>query len=265
MIRTAARTRRAASAHHPIVTDAERTAPKTRRLAALACVLGMLAGCASGPSVEPGAPAGVNLAGSWRLNRQASGDPDALITAIVEKEMKHMRRRLRADDEDAEDLPPPPAPGEAGTKRGGARQGESVVPPGGMFRPKEGMAAYLRSQYTNALGSLLSSGDGLVIEQAADRFGLRRGDSRRTFTPGGHSVVGVVDGVADQTSGWKGREYIIDVRPQVGPRVTERYTLGPGDQLIEKVSLSGDGLQKLEFTRVYDKGAPPTRALPTSG
>ena len=226
----------------------------------------MLASCASGPSVDPQAPTSINLAGSWRLNRQASGDPDAMISAIVEKEMKHMRRgSRREDDDDLDDLPPPPAPGEAGTGHGNRRQGENVTPPGGMFRPREGMAAYLRSQYTNALGSLLGNGDGLTVEQAADRFALRRGDSRRSFTPGGHSVVGVTDGVADQTSGWKGREYIIDVRPQVGPRVTERYGLSPdGSQLVERVSVSGDGLKKLDFTRVYDKGAPPARALPVS-
>lgn len=227
------------------------------------CMLGLLTACASGPNLDAEVPAGVNLAGSWKLNRQASADPDAMIAAIVEKEMRHMRRRSRADEDDPDSLPPPGEAGHGGVA-GGARQAENVEPPGGMFRPREGMAAYLRSQYTNALGSLLS-GEGLVIEQSPDQFVLRRGDSRRTFTPGGHSVVGVADGVADQTSGWKGREYVIDVRPQVGPRVTERYGLTPAGQLIEKVSLSGDGLPKLEFTRVYERGTPPTRALPGSG
>ncbi len=87
-----------------------------------------------------------------------------------------------------------------------------------MFRPREGMAAYLRSQYTNALGSLLS-GEGLVIEQSPaaihappQRFAAHA--SRRAAT----ASSGVTDGVADQTTGWKGREYVIDVRPQVGPR-----------------------------------------------
>lgn len=260
MIRIATGKRRAASAPNTIARHAAAviTPVKPGLLAVLCCALTLLAGC--GPRVQPDAPSGVNLAGSWRLNRQASADPDALITAIVEKEMKHMRRRARPEDEEPDELPPPPAPGEAGSSRQG-RRSEAVVPPGNMFRPRGGMEAYLRSQYTDALGQLLS-GEGLVIEQANERFMLARGDSRRTFTPGGHSVVGVANGVADQNSGWNGREYVIDVRPQVGPRVTERYTIGPGGQLIEKVSLSGDGLQKLEFTRVYDKGAPPARALP---
>jgi hypothetical protein len=260
LIRNDATTRRAASAQNPTAHHVRNGfTTKARPFAVLVCSLGLLLGCA-GPRVEPDAPEGVNLAGSWRLNRQASADPNALITAIVDKEMKHLRRRARPDEEDTEDLPAPPE----GTHGGpaGAQRAE-VDTPRGMFRPRGGMAAYLRSQYTNALGAVLN-GEGLVIEQASNLFALVREGSRRSFKPGGHSVIGVTDGVADQTSGWDGREYVIDVRPQVGPRVTERYGLGPSGQLVEKVSLSGDGLPKLEFTRVYDKGTPPARALPSS-
>jgi hypothetical protein len=261
LIRTAARTRRAERARNLTAHQARDITARARPFAALVCSLGLLIGC-TGPRVEPDAPAGVSLAGSWRLNRQASADPDSLITAIVDKEVKRMRRHTRPDDDDPDVLPPPVETGHGGPG-GGAGRADNVEPPRGMFRPREGMAAYLRSQYTNALGPLLN-GEGLVIEQASNRFALVREGSRRSFTPGGHSVIGVTDGVADQTSGWDGREYVIDVRPQVGPRVTERYGLGPGGQLIEKVSLSGDGLTRLEFTRVYDKGAPPVRVLPSS-
>ena len=104
----------------------------------------------------------------------------------------------------------------------------------------------------------------MTIEQSPDRFVIVRGDSRRSYTPGGHSVVSVEDGVADQTSGWKGREYMIDVRPQVGPHLNERFGLTADGKLIEKVSLSEDGLPTLEFTRMYDRGEAPARALPTS-
>ena len=263
MISTAVRTRRAERAQHP--TDTGATLKVAHVAVALLCAFGLLSGC--GPRLEPDSGAGVSLAGSWRLNRQASADPNAMIAAIVEKEMKHMRRRARADDEDSDDLPPVESGrgGPGGGASGGRRQGNIEPPaPGGLYRPRGGMAAYLHSQYTNALGSVLN-GEGLLIEQATDRFSLTRGDSHRSFTPGGHSVVGVTDGVADQTSGWKGREYVIDVRPQLGPHVTERYGIGAGGQLIEKISLSGDGLPKLEFTRVYDRGETPARVLPTSG
>ena len=93
-----------------------------------------------------------------------------------------------------------------------------------------------------------------------------RGDWRRSFTPGGQSVVSVAEGVADQRSGWAGRDYVIEVKPQVGPRVIERYGLSAdGRQLVEKFTLTEEGLPKLEFTRVYDARRRSRRArLPTS-
>jgi hypothetical protein len=121
----------------------------------------------------------------------------------------------------------------------------------------------MRMPYEEALGAALTS-DSLKIEQSATRFALIRGDDTRSFTPGGDSVVSVADGVADQHSGWSGREYVIEVRPQVGPRVIERYGLGPDGRLVEKFTLTEEGWPKLEFTRVYDPGALTPRALPTS-
>jgi hypothetical protein len=122
----------------------------------------------------------------------------------------------------------------------------------------------MRLPYEQALGAVLTS-DSLKIEQSATRFVLIRGDDKRTYTPGGDSVVSVAEGVADQHSGWSGREYVIEVRPQVGPRVIERYGLSAdGHQLVEKFTLTQDGFPKLEFTRVYDAGALSPRDLPTS-
>ena len=243
-------------------------------LAILASALALLAGCGA-PRLEPDVPTGVNLAGAWRLNRQASADPNALISAIVEKEMKHMRRRPDDDYEDGEVDDTRSSggggggsPGTGGRRRGStassdARSAGGGVVPGLGLRPRGGMAAFIRQQYTGALGPLLA-GESVVIEQSTDRFMVARGDFRRTYTPGGHSVVSVAEGVADQTSGWKGREYVIDVRPQVGAHLTERYGLTADGQLIEKIWLGADGLPKLEFTRVYEKGAPEARLVPLS-
>jgi hypothetical protein len=249
-------------------------ATKAKRIAIAASAVALLAGCGA-PRLEPDVPAGVSLVGAWHLNRQASADPNALIAAIVEKEMKHMRRRSDdafEDDETGETGETRRGSGGGPSGNGGNRGGSSSSAEGrspgggglgGGLHPRGGMAAFIRSQYTQALGPLLE-GEAVVIEQSADRFVVARGDSRRTYTPGGHSVVSVADGVADQTSGWKGREYVIDVRPQVGPHLTERYSLTTDGQLIEKVWLGNDGLPKLEFARVYEKGLPPARALPTS-
>jgi hypothetical protein len=210
--------------------------------------------------LEPDVPAGVNLAGSWHLNREASDDPDVLIARLQEKLTQRMSRMREYRSDDVQ----------AGTSEAGNRRGPNDARPagatamGGGFRDRRRHRDFLRKYYGEALGARLS-GNGLIIEQSASRFVIARGDSRRSYTPGGHSVVSVVDGVADQSSGWKGREFVIDVRPQVGPRLTERYGLTAVGQLVEKVTLAEDNdLPGLEFTRVYEPGAAPARPLPTS-
>jgi hypothetical protein len=206
----------------------------------------------------------VNLAGTWRLNRQASDDPQAMIERIRQDEMKRMRRR---------DWQPPPGEelpdiDEHGNPtrmpRGGAEH-----PPGERGSGSEEHSAARsrfmpRLPYADALGAALDS-DTLKIEQSATRLVFIRGDDRRSYTPGGDSVVSVANGVADQHSGWAGRDYVIEVKPQVGPRVMERYGLSAdGRQLVEKFTITGEGWPKLEFSRTYEPGTLKRRALPTS-
>jgi hypothetical protein len=224
-------------------------------LAALA--LGACSGGAGG--LRPETPAGIDLAGTWKLNRAASDDPQAML-----EEMRRMRgprvylppvtgEELPEIDEHGNERQPrrlPPI--DSGGERGAAERRERF----GRFAPG--------SSYTRALGAALTA-EFLKIEQSPTRFVLIRGEDRRSFTPGGESVVSVANGVADQHSGWSGREYVIEVKPQVGPRVIERYALSAdGHQLVERFTLTEEGLPKLEFTRVYEPGTPPQRALPTS-
>jgi hypothetical protein len=241
----------------PLQFNSTRTRRASSALAALLAIA--LSGC-GGMSLEPDVPAGVNLAGSWHLNREASDDPEAIIARLQEKLTQRMSRMREYTSDDLQ----------AGSSETGNRGGATDARPagatamGGGFRDRRRHRDFLRTHYGQALGARLS-GNGLVIEQSTSSFVISRGDSRRSYTPGGHSVVSVVDGVADQSSGWKGREFVIDVRPQVGPRLTERYGLTADGQLVEKVTLAEDnGLPELEFTRVYEPGAAPVRSLPTS-
>lgn len=234
-----------------------------------------LVACSGGPGLKPDAPAGVNLAGTWRLNREASDNPQAMLDSLREKLMKRMRPRMydprdpMGDLEDGGfgDEPPDSGPGASGSDSGRDPGGHGVArSAGGPGQgPQRGGGRFIpRLSYARALGPQLSS-DGLTIEQSPTRLVLVRGGDRRSFTPGGQSVVSVPDGVADQRSGWAGRDYVIDVKPQVGPHVTQRYGLSAdGRQLLEKVTLTEEGLPKLEFTRVYDPGALNSRGLPTS-
>jgi hypothetical protein len=89
---------------------------------------------------------------------------------------------------------------------------------------------------------------------------LDYGSVRRSFRPGGHSVVSAEGGVGDQNSGWHGREFRIEVKPQMGPVVTESYQLSPdGKQLLETLKIATAELPGVTIKRVYN---PTTEAAP---
>jgi len=71
-----------------------------------------------------------------------------------------------------------------------------------------------------------------------DQVSFDYGNYKRSYTPGGHSVVSSENGVADQTSGWDGKDYVINIRPQLGPEIVEQYGLSPdGKQLTVKTRI----------------------------
>jgi hypothetical protein len=236
------------------------------RSAGLALATLALCACGGGAGrLKPEIPAGIDLAGTWRLDRSKSDDPQAMLERIRQDQMKRMRSRDYPDSVDGEELPDIDRDGNVSRRpRGGIDRSSGEHTGGSDERSERRRRLLMRMPYEQALGAALTS-DSLKIEQSATRFVLTRGDDRRSFTPGGDSVVSVAEGVADQHSGWSGREYVIEVRPQVGPRVIERYGLSAdGHQLVEKFTLTDQGWPKLEFTRVYEAGTLSPRALPTS-
>lgn len=108
---------------------------------------------------------------------------------------------------------------------------------------------------------MLGGGDYLRIEQRPSEFIVSNGETTRSFIPGERDVVSVPSGVADQRSGWKGKGYWIQIRPQVGPRVTERFRLSDDHKrLIETIDIAGEGrVRSLAVTRVY----VPTSHVPS--
>ena len=217
-----------------------------------------LAGCA-GSRLSPDSPAGVNLAGAWKLNRSASDDPQKVLDRMRAEAFKRIGRRVtagarpdgrgggtrtRPEDQPLEEEPAP------------------VRVAHGAARPDP----LLRSPMAHVLLASVARGDLLTVRQGPGQFALDYGTSQRSFTPGAHSVVSAESGVADQTSGWKGREYVINVRVQLGPDVTERYGLSAdGRHLVAKLHIATEELSAVDLTRVYDptnETAP--RQLPTN-
>ncbi len=231
-----------------------------RSAAAALLVAGALTGCAAG-RLAADAPAGLTLAGTWKLDHAASDDPQRLLARLRATAHSRMARRPAA----------PPAAARSGTRGGGAGRTateeelpEEPAPPGASGGPRPDPLRY--SPMAHVLLACLARGDFLTVKQGPGELVLDYGGSRRSFTPGTHSVVSAEGGVADQTSGWTGRDYLIRVRGQSGPDVTERYGLSPdGKRLIEKLHIAGGELPAIDIMRVYEpttESAP--RPVPTS-
>lgn len=238
-----------------------------RSLAAqvLLCVSALVAaavpaGCTSMRlSSEP--PPGVGLAGDWKLNPALSDD---LGKAVGQLRAQVAKRRHGSGAGQQ------PGAGSYGRRRqGGGQQG------GGAPRQDESFSGPDSGGQGLAIGpapasspvdQLMSSvprGDYLKIKVSSDAFTVVSGDSSEEYTPGLESEITAEQGDAEQVSGWKGADYVIDTRPQWGAELIQSYGLTKDGRLTMTVRLTG-GRTKFTFTRVYDRTtqvaplAPPT-------
>ena len=219
----------------------------------------LLPGCV-GSRLAADAPPGVNLAGAWKLDHGASDDPQKILEHMRAEAIKILGRSQQPV------LAMPAHGGRPGQTTGQNPDSapDTVLaqppPPGVHFDPLK------RSPMAHIIANTVARGDFLTVRQGPGEFVLDYGSSRRTFTPGGHSVVSAEGGVGDQTSGWKGREYVIEVKAQNGPLVTEQYGLSPdGKELLAKFHIGSGELPAVSLTRVYrptDENAP--HQLPTN-
>ncbi|MBV8146968.1 MAG: hypothetical protein JO184_18405 [Gammaproteobacteria bacterium] len=226
--------------------------PTVRATLLLLCMA--LPGCAGSRLAEQ-APPGVNLAGTWKLDHGASDDPQKVLEHMREQAMKIIGR----PQQQTAVMPARGGrPGHTSTPTPDSGSDPTLAqapPPGAHFDP------LLRSPMAHIINKTVARGDFLTVRQGPGEFALDYGGVRRTFTPGQHSVVSVEGGVGDQTSGWKGPEYVIEVKEQNGPRVTEEYGLSPdGKELLAKLHISAAELPAVSLLRVYrptDQSAPP--------
>jgi hypothetical protein len=204
----------------------------------LLCLIGAcLGGCATGFGAE--APSGLSLAGSWRLDPAASDDPQKILGHMREEAMKIMMRQYNQYNQ------APPGRGQ------GSLQGNTDEEYGfGGGGPPHG-DPLRHSPMAHTIENAVGRGDFLTVRQGPEEFVLDYGTSRRSFTPGGRSVVSVEGGVADQTSGWSGHSYVIMVKEQYGSTVKEEYSLASDGSLIEKLHIGAAELPPVTLTRLY--------------
>jgi hypothetical protein len=237
----------------PIVRAA-RPGGRARRLISLAACsaagLALCGGAGSRLSAEPAA--GVSLAGPWKLDHAASDDPQKLLAQMRAEAIKIISRHQAA----MAAAPPP--------MRGGRPDPDSLPPdedplfaPGPDGRRPDPLK---RSPMAQIIMETSARGDFLTVRQSPDELMLDYGTSRRSFTPGAHSVVSTQTGVGDQVSGWKSGEYVIEIKGQLGPNVTETYGLSADKhELIDKLHISSGELPAVSLTRIY---RPTTEIAP---
>lgn len=211
---------------------------ESSKIAALA-VAATLAACATVKNFNETPAAGVDLTGTWKLNRGASDDPAQLFARDRDREERQAseHRRGPTDDDD------PIIPEDRGRRGGGGNGGE-------------GERREMREQHSPAefMGDL-GTGRGLLrISQRREEIVIDNGVRTRRFIPGSASVVSVPGGVADQSAGFDGREFVINTGGRNRPEILERYSLSPDrKQLTVKVKIIGHGQMKnVEWKRVYD-------------
>jgi len=247
---------------HRIVTGAERVWSMARiAIAGLwAGVCAAVIGCGSVGHFKSDAPRAVDLSGAWVLNRESSDDPQKVFAKLRPKPDS----RRNGDDlfNSNEDTGPPARSGQEGS-RGAGRRGQR---PPMDYASRAANDAFVRTSVMRTLSSQLARGDQLTIQQQPDTIVFDYGTSVRRFTPGAVSVVSAEWGVADRSSGWAGREFVIEDKPQSGVAVTERYSVsGDGKHLTEDLRLGGGDFPSARLKRVYDRiDRPLPRSFPNN-
>jgi hypothetical protein len=243
-----------------------RSAKARYSLAALATMaLVALAACGSVGRLDPNPSKTVDLSGSWTLDHAASDDPKPLIEKLRPKPMKH-RWDMPPDDGLGDDSGPP----EGGGQQGGGQQGGRSRRGGSQGQPqvvyRNNNDAYTHSTVIRMLQADLARAESLTIRQDPERFTLDYGSGVRTFTPGAVSVVSAAWGVADQSSGWKGKEFVIHVKPQTGVASVESFSLtDDGKHLVEELELGGGEFPRVKLKRLYNRSDHPVqRDVPTN-
>ena len=223
-----------------------------RRFAPLvACVaVGVTVWGCAGNRLSPEPAPGVSLAGSWKLDHGASDDPQKLLAQMRAEAFKIISRHQAALTAQA-------------AMRGGRRDQDVLPEEDPLFAPgPDGRRPdpLQRSPMAQVVSATVARGDFLTVRQSSGEVVFDYGTSRRSFTPGAHSVVSTGTGVGDQISGWKGGEYVIAIKGQLGPNVTESYGLSPDRQeLIDKLHISAGELPAASLTRIY---RPTTEIAP---
>jgi hypothetical protein len=229
-----------------------------------ACITALIAaavltGCATQPHLSAQLPAGVRLAGDWKLDPAHSDDLGKAVEELRAQQAKGRHEMAQAQQQQGVGGYGGHRPGGQQGGQGGQGEGSSGaegvdlgVGGGGSPRPSA----------VDELMSNVPQGDYLRIKVSSGAFTVTSGDSSDEYTPGVESDISAIQGDAQQFTGWSGTDYVIDTKPQFGAEIIQTFSETKG-VLSMTVQLSGSGIH-FTFTRIYDRTtgvtplAPPT-------
>jgi hypothetical protein len=218
------------------------------RLLACALLCAILIACAGAGSLGADAPGGINLAGTWKLDRAVSDDPEKIYDKI-----RRQRAARYAEQTSAPVHNPDGTVADPNSPQAIEAEAATII-----------STSHLDPFDMGVFGTI-PRGDVITIRQSAEEMSISDGTTDRSFTPGAKSVVSVPEGVADQHSGWKSHAYVIDVRAQAGPETVERYHLSDdGQHLLADIQSSGGNMPGMKIKRVYARMGAALNAAPSN-
>lgn len=232
---------------------------RLRLLPLCAALLAVLSGCAS-DRLAATAPAGLALSGDWALDPTAGDDLDQVIAQLHEQidKARHVRWRTGAPGggfaSPARRREQTPA-GDADERSDGPSR-QSAAP----AQPSPGLprgSTLIQEFLSNVPGSYLR------ITVAPGSFSVASGNASQEYSPGIQTAVELGQVSAEQISGWKGRQYVIDTKPERGPSMTQSYQLAHG-KLLATVRLRGQGIDTTLTLRYERTTKAPAALLPTN-
>lgn len=234
---------------------------------ALIAAAAVLTGCAGTPHFSSELPSGQRLAGDWKLDAAHSDDLGKAVEELRAQQAKGRHQMAQAQQQQGFGGYGGHRHGQDGGQQGGQQGGESGQGEGssGPEGAEQGIGAVgpPRASAVDELMSNVPQGDYLRIKVSATAFTVTSGDSSDEYTPGVESDISAVQGDAQQFTGWKGTNYVIDTKPQIGAEIIQTFSQAKDGTLSMTVQLSGSGIH-FTFTRIYDRTtgvtplAPPT-------
>ncbi len=225
----------------------------------------VLAGCADELKVAPPAHA-PRLTGDWRLNQAASGRVNAAVADLQSQLLKlmgHGHAPIAAPGSGTGR----PAGGQAPRSPGGT---SSASPTTGGSSPGQQAPAVVVSAPrvgANLVEEFLAhvpEGNALALRVAPGAFTQQTGAGAEQCTPGVLTAVTLGKVGADEICGWNGRAFVVRIKPEYGPTLTERYALASNGELVFTLRLAGGGLDARLVRRYRRTSRPPPSPLPTA-